>query len=322
MTPRLHDTDLARPVARTRVGDDAPPTFVETRDEAFVARFLAHVRPWLQRFFDPEVRGLEHLPDGAALIVANHNAGVLMPDVFILGDAIFRRAGARAVPYGLAHDVLFDLPHLRQALEKLGGVRASPSSAHALFTAGHKALVYPGGDREVMRPYRDRHRIVFGTRRGYVKMAIREGVPVVPVVTAGAHEAFLVLDDGGKVAERFGLPRWARINVLPTVLSLPWGLTFGFPPPYVPVPTRIVMDVLPPIVFERRGEEASTDDAYVERCHARVVEAMQDRLDEIVRKEEVGVRARLRRRWARAEPVGRFLEDLAAGIMERSPFVA
>ncbi|MBX7197181.1 MAG: acyltransferase family protein [Sandaracinaceae bacterium] len=330
MPPRLQDheqddrrepTSARLPSRRARASEGAPPTFVETRDEAFVARFLAHMRPWLQRFFDPDVRGLEHLPDGAALIVANHNAGVLMPDVFILGDAIFRRAGARAVPYGLAHDVLFDLPHVRGALEKLGGVRASPASAHALFTAGHKALVYPGGDREVMRPYRDRHRIVFGTRRGYVKMAIREGVPVVPVVTAGAHEAFMVLDDGGKLASRFGLPRWARINVLPTVLSLPWGLTFGFPPPYVPVPTRIVMDVLPPIAFDRRGQEAAADDAYVERCHERIVLAMQARLDEIVRTEEVGVRARLRRRWAKAEPVGRFLEDLAEGIMERSPFV-
>lgn len=336
MPPRLHDTvddHAAAAAPRTTVGTtaaealpmrerDALPTFLETRDEAFVARFLATVRPWLRRFFDPDVRGLENVPDGAALLVANHNAGVLMPDVWILGDALFGHMGSRGLPYALAHDVLFDIDGLRQALEKLGGVRASPKSAHALFAAGHKALVYPGGDREVMRPYRDRHRVVFGPRRGYVKMAIREGVPVVPVVTAGAHEAFMVLDDGGSVASRLGLPKWARINVLPTVLSFPWGLTFGFPPPYVPVPTRIVMDVLPPIHFERSGEEAAVDDAYVERCHDRVVHAMQARLDEIVKTEEIGVRARLKRRWANAEPVGRFLEDLADAIVLRSPFAA
>ena len=140
-------------------------------------------------------------------------------------------------------------------------------------------------------------------------------------LAAGVAPAPMVLDDGGKVAERLGLPRWLRVNVAPTVLSFPWGLTFGFPPPYVPVPTRIVMDVLPPIAFERRGEEAACDDAYVERCHQRVVTAMQARLDEIVQTEEIGVRARLKRRWPGAEPVGRFLEDLAESIMERSPFV-
>lgn len=330
MPPRLHETEKSPPstaphadhaTAQTSEPSSTRlPTFVETRDELVVARFLEQVRPWLQRFFEPQVRGVERLPEGAALLVANHNAGVLMPDVFILGDALFREAGSRALPYVLAHDVLFDMRGVGDALGKLGGVRACPASAHALFAAQHKALVYPGGDREVMRPYRDRHRIVFGPRRGYVKMAIREGVPIVPVVTAGAHEAFMVLDDGGSVARKLGLPRWLRVNVLPTVLSLPWGLTFGFPPPYVPVPTRIVMEVLPPIVLERHGESAAADTDYVERCHERVVAAMQARLDVIVRTEEVGVRARLKRRWPAAEPVGRFLEELADGILARSPF--
>ena len=310
------------PIAAHAARLDDRATFVERRDEAVVARVLERVRPWLERFFEPAVRGLENLPEGAALIVANHNAGVLMPDVFIFGDALFRRLGARALPFALAHDVLFELPGLRRLLEKLGGVRASPESAQALFRAGHKVLVYPGGDREVMRPYRERHRIVFGPRRGYVKMAIREGVPVVPVVTAGAHEAFMVLDDGSRLAARLGLPRWLRVNVAPTVLSVPWGLTFGVPPPYVPVPTRIVMDVLPAISFDRSGADAAADPEYVERCHARVVSAMQARLDEIVATEEVGVRARLKRRWSGAEPVGRFLEDLAESILERSPFAS
>lgn len=321
MPPRLHDTTEQASADGVARRAEPLPTFRETRDEAFVARFLASIRPWLRRFFDPEVRGLEHVPEGAALMVANHNAGVLMPDLFILGDALFRGLGSRAVPYGLAHDMLFAARPLREAIEKLGAVRASPESAHLLFATGHKALVYPGGDREVMRPYRNRHRIVFGPRRGYVRMALRENVPIVPVVTAGAHEAFMVLDDGGRVARALGAHRWARVNVFPTVLSVPWGLTIGLPPPYVPVPTRIVQEILAPIHFDRSGEEAACDDAYVERCHERVVAAMQAALDRIVHTDEIGVRARLRRRWPEAEPVGRFAEELADRIMARSPFV-
>lgn len=318
MSPRVRD--LPEP-AHAANAAAALPTFRETRDEAFVARFLERIRPWLRRFFDPEVRGLERMPDGAALIVANHNAGVLMPDVFILGDALFSGLGSRACPYALAHDLAFAWAPLREALEKLGAVRASPESAHLLFATGHKVLVYPGGDREVMRPYRHRHRIVFGPRRGYVRMALREGVPIVPVVTAGAHEAFMVLDDGGRIARALKADRWARVNVFPTVLSVPWGLTVGLPPPYLPVPTRIVQEILEPIRFDRRGEEASRDDAYVERCHEQVVSAMQAALDRIVANDDVGVRARLRRRWPAGESVGRFVEELADGIVARSPFV-
>lgn len=322
MSPRVHDLTETAAAPLPHAEPSAVPTFRETRDEAFVARFLGGLRPWLQRFFEPNVRGLERVPEGAALMVANHNAGVLMPDVFILGDAIFRELGCRAVPYGLAHDALFAVRPLREAIERLGAVRASPESAHGLFATGHKALVYPGGDRESMRPYRDRHRIVFGPRRGYVKMALREGIPIVPVATAGAHEAFMVLDDGGKIARALGAHRWARVNVFPTVLSMPWGLTVGFPPPYVPVPTRIVMEILPPIYFERSGEEAAADDLYVERCHQQVVDAMQAALDRIVATEDVGVRARIRRRWAFAEPLGRIAEEIADHIVRAGPFVA
>jgi 1-acyl-sn-glycerol-3-phosphate acyltransferase len=324
MSPRLHDLpepSLPEPSTTSGASRGAPlPTFRETRDEAFVARFLARIRPWLRRFFDPEVRGLGRLPEGAALLVANHNGGVIMPDVFILGDALFSELGSRACPYALAHDLAFAWAPLRETLEKLGAVRASPESAHLLFATGHKALVYPGGDREVMRPYRHRHRIVFGPRRGYVRMALREGVPIVPVVTAGAHEAFMVLDDGGRVARAIEANRWARVNVFPTVLSVPWGLTVGLPPPYVPVPTRIVQEILEPLHFDRSGEEAACDHDYVERCHEQVVASMQAALDRIVAQDDVGVRARLRRRWPRAEPVGRFLEGLADHIVARSPF--
>ncbi len=308
---------MAHPPADMTEG--APPASRLERDPSLVGVVLSALGPWLDRFFEPHVRGLERVPERAALFVANHNAGVMMPDLFVLGRALHLHHGMEQVPYVLAHDVLFQLP-IRDAIVRLGAVPASPSSLKALFEAGRKAIVYPGGDREVMRPYRHRHRICFGPRRGYVRMAIREGVPIVPVVTAGAHEAFLVLDDGGSLAERLGLPRRLRVNVAPTVLSVPWGLTVGLPPPYLPVPTRIVTEVLDPISFDRAGDDAASDAAYVERCHEQVVEAMQAALDHLVATEEVGVRARFKRRWPRAEPFGRMLEGLADAIVARAPF--
>ena len=301
--------------ASTKVDSVASPSFVDQRDSGTVDRVLHTLRPWLKRFFEPHVRGLENLPEGAALLVANHNAGVLMPDVFILADAILHQRGAAHLPYALVHDVLLQIPPLRTLLEKLGAVRAHATGAEGVFSAGKKVLVFPGGDLESMRAYRDRHRIVFGPRRGYIRLAIRQGVPVAPIVTVGAHEAFMVIDDGARIASFLRLPKWLRVNVCPTVLSFPWGLTFGFPPPFVPVPTRIVMEFLEPIHFELSGALAAEDEAYVETCHQQVVQAMQSAMTRIAAVDDVGVRARIRRRWAFAEPVGAWAEKTADHIM-------
>ncbi len=259
------------------------PDSLENRDPAKIAEFLDRMDPVLERFFHPRVSGLQRIPSGPTLYVANHNAGVLMPDVFIVASAIFRQRGLDDLPFALAHDLALKAPALNRMLCPLGAVRARAGTAERILAAGHKALVYPGGDVEVMRPFSQRDKIVFGQRRGYVKLALRAGVPISPIVTAGAHSAFVVLDDGGNVARALGLDRWARVNVRPTILSFPWGLTFGVPPPYVPMPTRIRSEVLAPIHFAWTGEEAAADEKWVDECHRRVVDTMQTALTRLAR---------------------------------------
>lgn len=290
------------------------PDSLENRDPAAMAAFFGRLDPVLEKFFSPRVTGLHRIPTGPALYVANHNAGLLMPDVFILGSAILRHRGVEDMPYGLAHDLALRPPALNRALCPIGAVRARPGTAERIFARGSKALVYPGGDIEVMRPFSQRDRIVFGNRRGYVKLALRAGVPISPIVTAGAHSAFVVLDDGGRVAKALGLPKWARVNVLPTVLSFPWGLTFGFPPPYVPMPTRIYSEVLAPIHFARTGEAAANDEAWVETCHERVVATMQEALTRLARQR------REDRRHDIAEGVGQAMNRMlgALGLDEKN----
>lgn len=258
------------------------PTALGRRDPAVIDRVLSALDPVLQAWFRPVVRGLDRLPEGRALVVANHNGGILMPDLFVMACAWRRERGTDDLPYALGHDRAMRVPHLGPFLEALGGVRATPAAAHEVFRAGHKVLVFPGGDLECFRPFHQRDRIVFGPHRGYVRLAIREGVPIAPMVTAGGHSTFIVLDDGKKLASLLGL-RKMRVNVCPTVVSVPWGVTVGFPPPYVPLPTQMWVEALEPIHFTRRGEEAAADEAYVEACHTQVVGRMQAALDRLSR---------------------------------------
>ncbi|NVB42137.1 glycerol acyltransferase [Pseudenhygromyxa sp. WMMC2535] len=250
------------------------------RDDEAVARTVARVGPVLDFWFQPEIRGLERLPKGAALLVGNHNGGTVSPDAFVLGVALHRAHGISAVPYWLAHDMVVSLPGFRRMVP-LGVVRASSSMAHELFSVGRKVLVYPGGEQDTLRPWAERDRIIFAGRTGYLRVALRERVPVVPVVIAGAHEALVIIGGGRTIARALFTKPLFRVDTWPLTLSLPWGFTPGPPFVYLPFPVRMLGEVLEPIEFERSGPEAASDAAYVRRCDDLVRARMQAALSRL-----------------------------------------
>ena len=242
-------------------------------------------------------------PPGAGLYVGNHNTGMVSQDSFIFGAAVFNEHGIEAVPYGLGHEKAIRVPLIHQIVMPLGGVRACHENARRLFDAGKKVLVYPGGDVESLRPYRLRNRIVFDGRMGYVRLALNENVPIIPVVTAGSHGSYVVLSDMRWFARMLRLDRLLRTEVWPLTVSMPLGLTFGPHPFHIPFPVRILIEILEPIHFERHGPEAAEDDQYVRACADRVEATMQeclDRLaDEIDRRSAFSTKALLARMTSR-----------------------
>ncbi len=252
------------------------------RDPERMLKYLRFVDGFVQRWHRSEVRGVERVPNGGVLYVGNHNAGPWTPDSFLFCAEVYRAYGMDGVPYGLAHETAIGLPLVRDLFIPLGAVRASPENARRLFAAGKKVLVYPGGDLDAMRPFSKRHEIVFGGRQGYIRLALRNGVPISPVVSAGAHSTWIVLSDGQELAKLLRVDKLMRLKAWPIVLSMPWGLTLGPVPFYIPFPSKILIEILEPIHFERSGEEAALDDAYVAECDARVRELMQAGLTRLV----------------------------------------
>ncbi len=259
---------------------------LENRNPAFVERLVAVVEGVLKPYFRAEVRGLERIPPGAGLYIGNHNGGLITPDSFLFAAEVYRAHGIGAVPYALGGEVAISLPLVHQFIVPLGAVRASHENARRLFAQGLKALAYPGGEFDAMRPFRHRNCIVFAGRLGYVRLALREGVPIIPVVAAGAHSTFFVIDDGRWLARLLRADRLMRVKVWPITLCLPWGLVVGPGLFYFPWPTRILIEVLDPIRFERSGEPATSDQTYVRACAEYVEGAMQEALDRLARKRE------------------------------------
>lgn len=246
----------------------------ERRDRE-LERLAPLLLPLLTRYFGAKVSGTGHVPDGPALLVGNHSGGMSTPDTFLLCTTLLAERGPDHLPFGLAHDGVIRWPGVGALVRAMGGVRGCHEAAAALFEQGRKVLVYPGGDHEAYRPTSERHRIDFAGRVGYARLAIRHQVPIVPVVSVGSHGGFLVIGDLSMVASRLGLMRGLNLHRWPVTASIPWGLLPAPCPPYLPLPTRILVDVLPPM------EPPKTDagcEAYDRAIRAR----MQDRMNELV----------------------------------------
>ena len=254
---------------------------VNARDPELVALLLDLFTLASKYYFRLRVEGVENVPAaGPVLLVGNHNGGFVPTDGFFTALAIRDRFGPGRALYALAHDFIFEDPLLRSYASRLGMLRAGHESARHAFAAGGCVLVYPGSDLETFRPFRDRAKIVLGGRKGFLTLALREGVPIVPVVTAGTHEQIIVLTRGDRLARLFHAHAWARTEVLPLMLALPWGLTSGFVP-YLPLPAQTSLAFGEPLTWPDLTADDAERPEVLERCYRDVESRMQAMLDRL-----------------------------------------
>jgi 1-acyl-sn-glycerol-3-phosphate acyltransferase len=191
------------------------------------------------------------------LFVANHGfGGIFDLNVFAV-LATFDSMGLDRPITMLSHQIAWTLGVGRQA-EPFGARPGSREAAMKGFVDGEHVLVFPGGDLDAFKRFKDRNSIVFGGRSGFARLAMEVGVPIVPIVTAGAGESLMVLSDGQRLARALRLDKTLRLNALPVSVSLPWGLNVGGVGllPYLPLPTKLTTHVLPAMTPED-GESAA-----------------------------------------------------------------
>ena len=221
-----------------------------------------------------EVSVAHPVPDTPVLFVANHGfGGVIDLNVFAFAAA-YDELGVDRELITLTHQIAWTL-HVEKLIEPFGARLAGMQTALDAFEQGKNVLVFPGGDVDALKDWRHRNEILFDGRTGFARLAVEAGVPIVPVVTAGAGESLLVLDSGRRLAKALGLDPAFRLETLPLSLSIPWGLNLGMVGmlPYLPLPTKLTTSVLEPM---RPGADET-----VEEFAARVHVVMQAELDEM-----------------------------------------
>src|SRR3954451_16603301 len=257
--------------------DGLPGDDLDAWDPEYIRRTLPILGRLFRTYFRGEVHGLDHIPDGPALLVGNHSGGTMIADTFVFAGEFYHHFGPDRRFHQLAHDIAARMPGT--GISRWGTVAASHDNARAAFEKGAPVLVYPGGDHETFRPTWHSDRIEFGGRKGFIKLALQEGVPIIPVVAIGGQETALFVTRGQRAARA---TRWAdltRIKVLPVALAPPLGISVLDLPVRPPLPAKITIQVLPPIdLVERFGPDADHRRVYDE-----VTGQMQEALSELQR---------------------------------------
>jgi len=242
------------------------------RSEHMRAIARALYDPVYRRWFRVEWEGLEKIPtSGGALIVANH-AGAIPSDAPVIMHGVESELG-RPV-YAMADYFFRTVPVVGTLWARAGGLPARPENAYRLLKEQQQlALVFPEGTKGPSKSFTDRYQLRRFGRGGFVEIAMRAGVPVVPIAVIGSEETMPVL---------FRLPSLARalhLPYFPVTLNM---LTMGPLGIVVPFPAKIKVRVLDPVTFdvpadqERYPRSRVMDEA--ERIRSALQEAVYDML--------------------------------------------
>lgn len=207
-----------------------------------------HMREIVRRFYAPiykhwfrvEWDGLEKIPRaGGALLVANH-AAAIPSDAPVIMHGIEEELGRPL--YGLADFFFRTIPWVGTTWSRVGGVPAHPDNAlRILRDQGQLALVFPEGTKGPSKTYADRYRLRRFGRGGFVEIAMRAGVPVIPIAVVGAEESMPILMRLPNLAKALGVP---YVPVTANMLLFgPLGLALYFP-------TKFKLRVLDPVTFD------------------------------------------------------------------------
>jgi 1-acyl-sn-glycerol-3-phosphate acyltransferase len=164
----------------------------------------------------------------------------------------------------------------------MGVLPAAPDSIASALSEGRDVALWPGGEVDSLRPWTERDRANLAGRTGFVKMAIRAGVPIVPIATVGGADAMPVLIRGDKLSQTLQLDKILRLKVFPLAISLPWGIAPAALPQF-PLPAKIRTRFMPAVELDHDTERAG-DDEYVERKYQEVQDRIQQGMDALARR--------------------------------------
>jgi 1-acyl-sn-glycerol-3-phosphate acyltransferase len=219
-----------------------------------LAPFIAGIRTYHQH----SARGLETLPEGGMILAANHSLASY--DIALLMAAIYEQTNR--IPRALIDRLFFKVPGLGPLMEALGSREGTQENAVSMLKNGEIIVVAPGGMREALRPSREKYKIIWGRRKGFVRLAVESGVPIVLAACPAADDIYDVAPSH--------VTAWAY-KTLKVPLFFARGL--GYSP--IPKPTKLTHLVSEPLYPPNKSDDPEEMARRVTEFHKHIVDRME-----------------------------------------------
>ncbi len=244
--PALADNVSLLPVRRTAPGPDLDDPRLSDVDEWGRSEHMRRLArtlydPIYSKWFRATWDGLEHIPtEGGALLVANH-AAAIPSDAPVIMHGIESELGRPC--YGLADHIFKSLPVIGTYWSRLGGVVAHPDNAYRLLREQQQlVLVFPEGTKGPGKSFRERYQLRRFGRGGFVEIAMRAGVPIIPIAVVGAEESMPIVFQSATLAKALRIP-YFPVTANHLLLGPALG-TIGY------FPAKFKLRVLEPVRFD------------------------------------------------------------------------
>ncbi len=238
----------------------------------------------MDRYFRLEIDGWSRIPDTPCLLIGVHSGGPLTMDAWTVVLAWWRHFEEQRSIHGTAHDVLMAAPGLGRYFRRMGTIVPSRENIAAAFSKGDDVILWPGGEVDSYRSWTKRDRAILGGRTGFIRLALREQVPIVPVATVGGHDTLFVLSEGRGLAKALRFKKLLRSDVAPITLGVPFGITLHVTPfQHVPLPSKIRTEFLDPIHLDT-DPDRENDNEYVKEMYEKIESSIQSGMDRLAKK--------------------------------------
>jgi 1-acyl-sn-glycerol-3-phosphate acyltransferase len=243
------------------------------RSERVLERLEPVLDFYYRNWFRVETEGIENVPsEGGALLVSNH-AGALPPDGPMIMQAIRHEHPHPRPLHMLAEHWFRGYPGVGMLTTKIGLVAGHPANAQRLLhDEGQLVLVFPEGAKGSRKVYWQRYRLRRFGRGGFVRTAMRAGVPIVPIAVLGAEEAMPIF------AHVPALQRLTGLIYFPINHAFP---QFGLAAALMYLPAKFKIRFLEPVDLSAYGPEDAEDLALGQEIGERIRTDIQLELDEL-----------------------------------------
>ncbi len=232
-------------------------------DEELTIKLLPIIEA-LRAYHQHEVHGLDNIPTrGPAIVATNHSLATY--DIALLMAAVYLHNGR--VPRSLIDRAFYVFPGLGELMERLGCIVGNPDNASTLLENGEIIYLAPGGMQESLRPSSEAYRVYWEKRKGFAKLAIETGAPVILAACPRADDIFKVYENT--------LTKWVYEK-----FKLPFFLARGLGPTVVPRPVRLTHYLSPPMYPPKKAEDPAAFKRQIYNFHRRLNQKMSTMLSQ------------------------------------------